>query len=134
MKRFDKDSDGKLSDEERAAAHKEFGQRRPGGPDGNRGPGRGGPGAGGNRPDPAKMRAEFMKQFDKDSDGKLSDDERAAARKQFEERRGGGRGRRGPDGGGKRGERPSDDAKPAADKPSEDKPADESPAEAAPSE
>ena len=81
-KKFDKDGDGKLNDEEREAARKEFGGR-------GRGPG----GAGG--------REEFMKKFDKDGDGKLSDEEREAARKEF---------------GGRRDRRPEGDKKPAEEK------------------
>jgi hypothetical protein len=66
LKKFDKDCDGKLSDEEKAAAMKERGAGRPGG----KGPAGRGPGG----------FAELMKKFDKDGDGKLSDDEKAAAR------------------------------------------------------
>ncbi|QDU27017.1 EF hand [Anatilimnocola aggregata] len=90
LKKFDKDGDGKLSEDERAslmAAMKERGGR-PGGPGaGKRGPG--GPG----RPN----FAELMKKFDKDGDGKLSEDERAAAREAMPK---GGPGRRpgGPQG------------------------------------
>ncbi len=50
MKKFDKDGDGKLSDEEKAAAKTEMEAKR----------------------------AEMLKEFDKDGDGKLSDDERKA--------------------------------------------------------
>ncbi|HTN76902.1 MAG TPA: EF-hand domain-containing protein [Pirellulaceae bacterium] len=66
LKKFDKDGDGKLSDDEKAAAKKEFGERggRPGGLD----------------------KAALMKKFDKDGDGKLSDDEKAAAKKAMQER------------------------------------------------
>lgn len=64
IKKFDKDGDGKLSDEEKTAAREAMaGKGRPGGP-----------GAG--RPD----FAEIIKKFDKDGDGKLSDEEKAAAR------------------------------------------------------
>src|SRR5262245_29880075 len=74
LKRFDKDGDGKLSDEERAPAMKERGGagRPEGKGPGGKGPAGRGPGGGGF--------AELMKKFDKDGDGKLSDDERAAAR------------------------------------------------------
>ena len=62
LEKFDKDGDGKLSDEEKAAARKAM---------------------------EASRRAEMLKKFDKDGDGKLSDEEKAAARKAMEERRGG---------------------------------------------
>jgi hypothetical protein len=97
LKRFDKDGDGKLSDEERAAAMKERGAGgRPEGKGGRRpaaGRGPGGPGG----------FAELMKKFDKDGDGKLSDDEKAAAREAMPK---GGR----P--GGKGGRRPGGEKKP----------------------
>jgi hypothetical protein len=58
------------------------------------------------------MRAEFVKRFDKDGDGKLSEEERAAARKAFQDR--GRRARQRPAGDGSssgRGrERDDDDA------------------------
>lgn len=84
LEKFDKDGDGKLSDEERAEARKEFektrGQR--GGAEGRRrGPGGPGGGPGGFN------REELIKQFDKDGDGKLSEEEQKAARAQLEERR-----------------------------------------------
>ena len=62
MKKFDKDGDGKLSEEEKAELRKAIAQRggRPGG----------------RRPPP-----ELMKKFDKDGDGKLSESERAELRK-----------------------------------------------------
>jgi len=66
IKRFDKDGDGKLSDEEKAAARKAMQDRQRAGSD---------------------RMAEFIKKFDKDGDGKLSDEEKAAARKAFQERR-----------------------------------------------
>ena len=67
MKKFDKDGDGKLSEEEKAELRKAIAQRgRPGG----------------RRPPP-----ELMKKFDKDGDGKLSESERAELRKTMEERR-----------------------------------------------
>ena len=56
---FDKDGDGKLSDEERKAMMEEMQKRRP-----NVGP----------------QFQEMMKKFDKDGDGKLSDEERKAMR------------------------------------------------------
>ena len=68
MKKFDKDGDGKLSEDEKAELRKAIAQRggRPGG----------------RRPPP-----ELMKKFDKDGDGKLSESERAELRKTMEERR-----------------------------------------------
>ena len=71
-KQFDKDGDGKLNDEERAAM---MAAR----------PGRGGPGGpggiGANRPGPDSPQfQEMIKRFDKDGDGKLNDEERAAMR------------------------------------------------------
>jgi hypothetical protein len=64
IKKFDKDGDGKLNDEEKAAAREAMA-------------GKGRPGAGGpGRPD----FAEIIKKFDKDGDGKLNDEEKAAAR------------------------------------------------------
>lgn len=84
LKKFDKDGDGKLSDEEKAAAMKERGAGRPAGK-GPAGRGPGGPGG----------FAELMKKFDKDGDGKLSDEEKAAARESFGKGGGpGGRGKR----------------------------------------
>lgn len=68
MKKFDKDGDGKLSDDEKAELRKAMANR-------------GGP-SGGRRPTP-----ELMKKFDKDGDGKLSEDEKAELRKAMEARR-----------------------------------------------
>ncbi len=66
LKKFDKDGDGKLSKEERAAA-KEFKEKRKGEE------GRGG-----------KLRGKILRRFDKDGDHKLSDAERAALKKYLE--------------------------------------------------
>lgn len=74
LKRFDKDGDGKLNDQEQAAA-KQAMQDRGGRP--------GLPGAG-----DGKLREEAIKKFDKDGDGKLNEEERAAAKKAFEDRGG----------------------------------------------
>ncbi len=68
IKKFDKDGDGKLNEEERQAARKAFVARR---------------GAAGGRP----FLGEILKRFDKDGDGKLSDEERAAARAEGQKRR-----------------------------------------------
>jgi len=64
IKKFDKDGDGKLSEEERKAVGEAFKSRgRPGGPEA------------GNRPN----KDEIIKKFDKDGDGKLNEEERKAA-------------------------------------------------------
>ena len=84
MKKYDKDGDGKLSQEERKASM-------------------------------ADRRAEMMKKFDKDGDGKLSEEERAAARKSMGARRGGARGAgKGEDGRKKGKGAPKKGKKPAA--------------------
>ena len=67
IKRFDKDGDGKLNDEEKAEAQKAL--------KGKKGETR-----------PAKL-TEAMKKFDADGDGKLSDEEKAAAKKELAEKR-----------------------------------------------
>ena len=78
LKKFDKDGDGKLSEEEKAAMKAEMQKRR---------------GEGGKGPDAAR-RAEMMKKFDKDGDGKLSEEERAAMRAEMQKKRGeGGKGK-----------------------------------------
>lgn len=113
MKRFDKNSDGKLDDEERKALREAMAERggparKPGAPGGfdreallkkfdKDGDGKlsdaereaarkerpGRPGAGGQRPD----RDAILKRFDKDGDGQFSDEEKAAAREAFQKRR-----------------------------------------------
>ncbi len=82
IKRFDKDGDGKLSDTEEAAAKAEFAKRRGGGGGAGGGltPGEGKP------QEPKLDNAELLKKYDKDGDGKLSDDEKAAAREAFQKR------------------------------------------------
>lgn len=78
LKKFDKDGDGKLSEEEKAAMKAEMQKRR---------------GEGGKGPDAAR-RAEMMKKFDKDGDGKLSEEERAAMRAEMQKKRSeGGKGK-----------------------------------------
>ena len=57
MKKFDKDGDGKLSDDEKAEIRKAMANRKP----------------------PARI----LEKFDKDGDGKLSDDEKAEIRKEM---------------------------------------------------
>ena len=64
LKKFDKDGDGKLSEEERAEARKSF--------------------SGGRPPRPP---AALIKKFDKDGDGKLNEKERAALREEGLKRR-----------------------------------------------
>ena len=66
IKKFDKDGDGKLSDEEKAELRKKMAERSGGG---------------------RKLPPFLMKKFDKDGDGKLNEEERAEARKTMEARR-----------------------------------------------
>ncbi len=76
LEKFDKDGDGKLSDEEKAAARKAFANRgdqaRP---------------AGGQLADRFK---EIVAKYDKDGDGKLNEAERTAAREELSKLRGAG--------------------------------------------
>jgi Ca2+-binding EF-hand superfamily protein len=65
MQRFDKDGDGQLNDEEKAAAKSAMQQRQ------------------------GEMRGEALKRFDANGDGKLDDAERAAAREAMPKERGG---------------------------------------------
>jgi Ca2+-binding EF-hand superfamily protein len=65
MKKFDKDGDGKINEEEKAELRKKMAER----------------GAG------RKVPPFILEKFDKDGDGKLSEDERAEARKAMEARR-----------------------------------------------
>ena len=65
LKKFDKDGDGKLSEEERSAARAEMQKRRE---------------ADGQKGSRGERRAEMLKKFDKDGDGKLSEEERSAMR------------------------------------------------------
>ena len=44
--------------------------------------------------DPAARKAEMLKKFDKDGDGKLSDEEKSTLRAEMQNRRGGGRDRK----------------------------------------
>ncbi len=64
LKKFDKDGDGKLSEEERAEARKSFSGGRP-----------------------PRSPAALIKKFDKDGDGKLNEEERAALREEGLKRR-----------------------------------------------
>ena len=63
VKRFDKDGDGKLNDEERAAMQKFIEERRKNG-------------ARGGKERKRPSREEILKRYDKDEDGKLSEEER----------------------------------------------------------
>jgi Ca2+-binding EF-hand superfamily protein len=67
IKRFDKNGDGKLSDDEKAQAQKFFKDKK------------------GERP--AGKLTQAMQKFDTDGDGKISDDEKAAAKKELAEKR-----------------------------------------------
>ena len=91
MKRFDKNGDGQLDDNEKAAARAEFEKMRAARGEGK--PGEGKPGLG----KPGEGRgAEFMKRFDKNGDGKLDDAEKAAAKAAIGNRGPGGKGGPGP--------------------------------------
>ena len=88
IKKFDKNGDGKLDDEEKKAADAARPeQRRPSE----------GKGPEGGRPDPAKMQ-ELIKKYDKNGDGKLDDTEKEAAKGEFAKQRRPGEGQ-GPAGG-----------------------------------
>lgn len=82
MKRLDKDGDGALSDEERAAAKELMMKEAPPFPAG-RGPGAG-PFPG--REGPEQFKRRMLEMFDTNKDGKLDDTERAAAEKFMAER------------------------------------------------
>ena len=85
LRRFDKDGDGKLSEEERQAAREAMRDSR--------------------RARPPFEREEMLKQFDKDGDGELNDEERRTMRETMRERWGRGGPPLGPPGfgGGRRG-------------------------------
>jgi hypothetical protein len=108
--RVDVDGDGELNDEERQAMRAEIDKARQDGtmPEGfgNFGRGRGGPGGGGPgggfTPSP-----ETLQKFDKDGDGKLDDDERAAMRADWEKNRGSGSRSRGSRDGNSSGSTPT---------------------------
>ena len=74
LKKFDKDGDGKLSDEEKSTLRAEMQYRR-----GERDRKQWSP----------EQRDEMLKKFDKDGDGKLSDEERTTLRAEIQNRRGG---------------------------------------------
>ena len=114
LEKFDADKDGKLSDEERKAAreamkdaHGQRGDKGPRGPrpegaaegrpEGCPGNAEGRPGRPGPRFNP-EQRKEMLEKFDADKDGKLSDEERKAAREAMKDAHGqrGDKGPRGP--------------------------------------
>jgi len=64
LEKFDKDGDGKLNEEERAAAKAAFQNKHP------------------------EAREKVIAHFDKDGDGKLNEEERAAAKAAHEKREG----------------------------------------------
>ena len=66
LKKFDKDGDGRLSDEEKSTLRAEMQNRRGGGRD--------------RKQWTAEQRDEMLKKFDTDGDGKLSQEERDTAR------------------------------------------------------
>jgi len=85
LKRFDKDGDGKLDDAERAAARAAFEARPGNGRPGNRRNDRPGV-ANVEKPDSGRVdKKALLEKFDSDGDGKLQGEERAAARKAFEQ-------------------------------------------------
>ena len=75
LKKFDKDGDGKLSDEEKSTLRAEMQNRRGGGRD--------------RKQWTPEQRDEMLKKYDKDGDGELSDAEKATLRAEMQNRRGG---------------------------------------------
>ena len=97
LEKFDQDGDGKLNQEERAAASKAREERmaeRGKGGTGKGAPGKGGAGRGKGAPGKPGNRLDFRRQllekFDADGDGKLNENERKAAREAFREQRSNG--------------------------------------------
>lgn len=89
LKRFDKDGDGQLNDEERQAMREAMRTRFGGG----QGPGPGfGTNMGGMGRRGGALPEEILKQFDKDGDGKLNEEERQALMQEGMRRFGGGQG------------------------------------------
>ncbi len=92
IEKFDKDGDGKLNEEERAAAKAARPQKPAGegaegkGPKGPKGAEGQGPRGGKGKMNP-EMRKKMIEKFDKDGDGKLSEEERAAAKAARQARR-----------------------------------------------
>ncbi|MBP86457.1 MAG: hypothetical protein CMJ64_07050 [Planctomycetaceae bacterium] len=78
--KFDKDGDGKLNEAERAAAREELGRTR------RQRAGAGRPAAEAKEKPGRVDKKELFEKFDADGDGKLNDEERAAAREAFQNR------------------------------------------------
>ena len=83
LEKFDADKDGKLSDEERKAAREDFMKNRPQRPQMPGQPGAQGPQGPRGPHMNQEMRKQMLEKFDADKDGKLSDEERKAAREDF---------------------------------------------------
>ena len=81
LKKFDKDESGDLNEEERAALKQHIGELRA-----KRGEGQGRPQGRQGRGRPGVDREKIIAEFDKDEDGKLNEEERAAARAAMRER------------------------------------------------
>jgi Ca2+-binding EF-hand superfamily protein len=92
-KRFDRDNDGQLSPQEQGAALAAFQKARGGGgpATGGRtgGSGFGPPANGAGEGSKPRSRDAMIKRFDKNGDGKLSDDEKAEAQKELKDKKGG---------------------------------------------
>ena len=82
LKRFDKDGDGKLSEDEKAELRKARQERSGDRPERKRGWSRDG-----DSDRHKAMREKLLKEFDKDGDGELSDEEKKAAREAWAKRR-----------------------------------------------
>jgi Ca2+-binding EF-hand superfamily protein len=83
LKKFDKDGDGQLNKEEKAAAKKEMIKRFDTNNDGKLDENE----KKAMREKAKGKRDEILKKFDKDGDGKLSDEEKAAAKAEFKKMR-----------------------------------------------
>ncbi len=79
MKKFDKDESGDLNEEEKAALKAHFAEMRAKRGEGQRGEGQ-------RRGRPGFDREKIIAEFDKDEDGKLNEEERAAAKAAMKER------------------------------------------------
>jgi Ca2+-binding EF-hand superfamily protein len=95
LKQFDANGDGRLDEAERAKAKESFANRKR---QGNRpGQGKAGQGRPGQTDQDRPNIQQLLKQFDKDGDGQLNNEERAAAREQMEKMRRGQAGKGGAD-------------------------------------